>query len=318
MKITGLDYPCMDMGIFCDRLPEDGGWQEMRQATLMGGGKIPNALVAAARLGAEAALIGTVGSDRYGRAAREDLAMNGVGTDALLERPGTTALCLCISDREAGGKRAIESLATYRRLMPEELDAGWLASSDLFLVYELDETAVRAVQMARAAGARVLADGDGYDERTEAALPLIDIFIMSEYYFRAKFGDFEDLEARLKAVCGQGPRTAIVTLGGAGLAGYDRAESFFRLPAFSGHAIVDSTGAGDVFHGAYACFAAAGLGVREAARRASAVSYIKCTMLGGRTAIPTLAGVTHFLETGEILPEDFEDRLAYYRAAAFR
>ena len=241
-----------------------------------------------------------------------------VGTDALLERPGTTALCLCISDRAAGGKRAIESLATYERLRPEELDVRWLEGTDLFLAYEMDETAVRVARMARRAGVRVLADGDSYDARTEAALPLIDIFIMSEYYFRSRFGDLERLEERLGAICRQGPRTAIVTLGGDGLAGFDVGEGFFRLPAFSGHAIVDTTGAGDVFHGAYAFFAAAGHGAREAARCASAVSYIKCTMLGGRTAIPTLAGLEHFLKTGGILPEDFEERLSWYRAAAFR
>ena len=318
MKITGIDHPCMDMGIFCERIPEDGGWEPIHGMTLMGGGKIPNALAAAARLGAEASLIGTVGADRYGNACREDLAWNGVSTDHLFSRPGTTALCLCIADKEGGGKRCIESVAAFEHLKADEWDDAWLAGADTLLLYEFDATAVRAATAAKAAGITVLADGDEYDEKTQQALPLIDIFIMSEYYYRHLFGEDEDFEKNLATLRDKGPQTVIVTLGGEGCAGIGADGAYFRLPAFAGYPIIDTTGAGDVFHGAFAYYAAKGFPAEEAARHASAVSFIKCTRLGGRTALPSEAGVEHFLKTGEILPEDFAEREAYYRQAAFR
>ena len=317
MKIIGIDYPCMDMGILCDEIPEDGGWSPIRQSSLMGGGKIPNALVAAARLGAQAGLAGTVASDRYGVKCREDLKFNGVSTEQLLERPGTTGLCICISDMATEGKRCIESVAQYERMKPSELVEEYFADADMLLLYEMDETAVAAAKMVHRHKGLVLVDGDEYDERTQKNLELIDVLIMSEYYYRVLFGEGENFEVCLRNLCRLGPAVAIVTLGEQGCAGVGP-DGFFRLPAFCGNRIMDTTGAGDVFHGAFAYFYCAGLSAEDSARHASAVSYIKCSRLGGRTAVPTRKGVEYFLETGVVLEEDFEKRETFYRSAVFQ
>lgn len=316
MKILGIDYPCMDMGVACRRIPEDGGLEPITELTMQCGGKIPNALAAAARLGAEAGLIGVCGSDRYGEKCRRDLEYNGVSTSRLRARPGRTGLCICIADAEEGGKRCIESPAGFSRLCPEELEEAELAGADMLLLYEMDETAVRAAEIVRRHGGRVLADGDEYDARTQDHLNLIDILIVSEYYYRHLFGESEDYEANLRSLQAKGPDTVIVTLGGRGCAGVD-SEGFFREPAFTHVHVVDTTGAGDVFHGAYAYFTLSGLTAKEAAVRASAVSAIKCTRLGGRTGLPTLRGVQSFLRTGTVEPEDFEERSDYYHNMAF-
>lgn len=317
MKIIGIDYPCIDLGVICDELPEDGGWAPIRQSTLMGGGKIPNALVAAARLGAQTGIAGSVASDSYGIKCREDLEFNGVSTEKLLERPGTTGLCICISDLATGGKRCIESVAQYERMRPSELDEEYFADADMLLLYEMDETAVAAAEITRRHGGLVLVDGDEYDGRTQKSLKLVDVLIMSEYYYRALFGDSGDFETCLESICKAGPSVAIVTLGAEGCAGV-APNGFFRLPAFSGNRIMDTTGAGDVFHGAFGYFYCTGLNAGESARYASAVSYIKCSRPGGRTAVPTRKGVEYFLRTGAILEEDFDERADFYRNAVFQ
>lgn len=317
MRIVGIDYPCMDMGVFCEEIPADGGLSVMQDTTLMGGGKIPNALVAAARLGAEASMLGACGDDRYGIKCCEDLEFNGVSTKALVRKPGRTALCICIADQKTGGKRCIESPATYARLRPEELDAAQIEGADMLLLYEMDETAVAAAKIAKAHGVPVLVDGDEFDPRTQENLALIDVLIMSEYYYGAIAGDNgENYEAVLRQVCDCGPRAAVVTLGANGCAGVGK-EGFFRLPACSGYPVIDTTGAGDVFHGAFAYYDCAGWNAEECCRRASAVSYIKCSRLGGRTAIPTASGVEAFLQTGVMRQEDFDKRTEFYRNAAF-
>lgn len=315
MKILGIDYPCIDMGIICGSIPEDGGLSMVEDMSLMGGGKIPNALVAAARLGADAGIIGTIGSDRYGRQCRGDLEFNGVHTERLESRSGTTAVCFCITDTVTRGKRCIESPATYPRLHPQELDAQALAQADVLLLYEMDDVAVAAAEIVRRAGGKVLVDGDEFDFRTQNNLDKIDIFIISEYYYHALF-DSEAYEENLRKLQTMGPEVVIVTLGGHGCAGVGP-DGYFRLPACSGGRVIDTTGAGDVFHGAYAYYYASGLSAKDSAYHASAVSYIKCNYLGGRTGIPTAAGVEHFLRTGTIRAEDFDKRMDFYRRAVF-
>ena len=315
MKILGIDYPCMDMGILCGSIPEDGGFSLVEDMSLMGGGKIPNALVAAARLGAEAGIIGTVGDDRYGRQCRADLEYNGVETGRLESRPGTTALCFCITDAKTRGKRCMESPASYARLEPQELDREYLEQADVLLLYEMDETALAAAKAVRANGGKVLVDGDEFDSRTQDNLALADIFILSEYYYHALFSGGA-LEDNLRSLRELGPEVVVVTLGAEGCAGIGP-EGYFRLPACSGGRVVDTTGAGDVFHGAFAYYYAGGASARDSAAQASAVSYIKCNYLGGRTGIPTAAGVARYLETGTIGREDFAQRMDYYRRAAF-
>jgi len=81
----------------------------------------------------------------------------------------------------------------------------------------------------------------------------------------------------------------------------------FKVP------VVDTTGAGDDFHGAYAAIMLEGLSHVECARHASAVSAIKCTFVGGRTGLPDRAMLKRFLEDGALPTAELEERLQYYR-----
>ena len=96
------------------------------------------------------------------------------------------------------------------------------------------------------------------------------------------------------------------------------------MEAFSGADIVDTTGAGDVFHGGflYAYLYRYKSGtysytIKDCAKFASAVSYINCTTLGGRPGIPTLEMVDTFLEEGIILEGDIAQRKEFYRNGIF-
>ena len=77
--------------------------------------------------------------------------------------------------------------------------------------------------------------------------------------------------------------------------------------------VVDTTGAGDVFHGAFDAAYLKGMDVVEAAKFATGVSSIKCTQLGGRAGIPDLETLTKYLETGVIDYDKINDRVATYK-----
>ena len=76
---------------------------------------------------------------------------------------------------------------------------------------------------------------------------------------------------------------------------------------------MDTTGAGDVYHGAFIYGLLQGWDAQKTARFSNAVSAIKCTRMGGRAAIPTFETVTKFLETGVIDYEEIDKRVARYR-----
>lgn len=322
MKITGFDYPCMDMNILCSRIPAEEELTELTDASLMGGGKVPNAVIAAARLGAETAFVGAVGSDRYGRLCRQDLADHGTDVSQLKVKPGHTALCLSLVDESTRGKHYIESKPTFEPLTARETEeiATYLQQhtepGDYLMLYQMDDCAVAFAKAVRQAGGLVEVDGDEYDERTKVAMPLIDILILSEYYYHCAFPDSDwhnekNLEENLKKLSEEGPSVVVVTLGSHGCAGIDHGR-YFRTKPYT-VVVKDTTGAGDVFHGAFVYGLSVGKTGEEAAAFASAVSAVKCTVLGGRTGIPDRECVEHFMATGEILPCDFEKRELYYQ-----
>ena len=122
-------------------------------------------------------------------------------------------------------------------------------------------------------------------------LPLSDFAIFSRPGLLALGAG---IEAALQRACALGAGHAGVTLGAQGSAWCRRGESVRRMPAFDIEA-VDTTGAGDAFHGAFALAAAEGGDPQEAIRFASAVAAMKCRAAGGRAGLPRRAEVAAFL-----------------------
>ena len=107
-----------------------------------------------------------------------------------------------------------------------------------------------------------------------------------------------------------GPKIVIFTFGADGCKGV-YGDKYFEMPAFKVN-VVDTTGAGDVFHGAFDAFYLMGYDVEECARMATGVSAIKCTCPGGRSGIPTIDVLTKYLETGEIDYAEINERVKHY------
>jgi sugar/nucleoside kinase (ribokinase family) len=109
----------------------------------------------------------------------------------------------------------------------------------------------------------------------------------------------------------RGPKIVVFTLGAKGVVGLD-GDKFFSIPAFKDISIVDTTGAGDVFHGAFIFGLLKGWDVEKTSKFSSAVSAIKCTRLGGRAAIADYKTVQNFLKTGKIDYTEIDKRVAFY------
>jgi len=139
----------------------------------------------------------------------------------------------------------------------------------------------------RAAGMQVVYDAGAPREKMDEMMKLTDVLIASER-FAAEMGSGA-LADSLKRLHAKGPRTVVITIGEEGSVGMEKDETYI-VPATAVDA-VDTTGAGDVYHGAFIYGMLQGWGLRERMRFANTAAALKCRSLGGRAGIPTLQEV---------------------------
>lgn len=314
IDVVGIDYPCLDYVIAVDRLPGTNDEIDIKDETWQGGGMVPTALAALGRLGVRSGLIGVVGDDLYGKYCVEDLKRHSVDTRHLIvDRGRKTDFCISAAEQSTRGRSFFTRWGNCRRLTRDDLDREYIGQAKyLHLCMEMNDINETAAKIAKDMGTKVVIDADHYSDKTEKNMDLIDVFVASEKYYRTRFPDGSE-EENCRQILNRGPSVVIFTLGDKGCIGIgDR--GFFRLDAFHLSGIADTTGAGDVFHGAFIKALLDGKDIKQCAEFASAVAAIKCMRLGGRAGIPDQETTEHFLETGEILPCDFDEREKMYRA----
>lgn len=315
--IFGLDFPCMDLNVNIDGMPQLNQGGRIQEMSWQGGGKVSSGMVAAARLGARCAMAAALGDDIYGRFCYQDFVRHGINVDQVhIREHATSHLSVVLSDRATQTRTILFRMGDVKALEEGELDLDVIGKSRYLFISDSRPLSQKAARAAREAKTEVFMDADYYSEALAEMIPLIDIFVGSEFVFdglfpgaREKGSDF--WEEACREIVGRGPRLAVFTFGERGCAGFSE-EGFFSLPAFSVE-VKDTVGAGDVFHGAFLAALLKGKSHRECARYASAVSAIKCTRIGGRAGIPDEETVEKFLESGEIDYREIDKRVEYYR-----
>ena len=310
--IVGLESPCVDLNINVENFPTPDGGERVLESSWQGGGKVATGMIAAARLHAKGAFIGTVGDDSYGEFCRRDFEAHGIDTCHLVKREKETTLFdVVVSDKKSMGRSILyPGEAPVRFMQVEELPDDYLKNTTYFYISQINETTLEAIKRAKSAGASIVMDADNYSPGDEEAFGLIDVMIGSEFYYKALFGN-EDYEANCRSLREKGPNIVVFTQGSKGCLGVGE-EGFFTLPAYQVE-VVDTVGAGDVFHGAFIAGLLQGYTTKETARLASAVSAVKCTRIGGRAGIPDWETVREFMETGRIDYREIEERIQYYK-----
>lgn len=309
--VVGIDMPCVDFAVNVDHFPEPNGGERIRELSWQGGGKVATGMVAAARLGAKGAMLGAVGTDSYGTFCDKDFIRHGIDTSHLLKREGkTTGMSVVLSNRETMGRAIIYNVGTAERMTREELPVDYLQNARYLHLAMLDDVTVEAARIARQAGVKIFLDADMYSEELEEFIPMVDVFVASEFVYSAMFDD-QNYEANCRKMMERGPQIVVFTFGEKGCVGLSE-EGYFELPAYHVE-VVDTVGAGDVYHGAFVAGLLKGWPVKKIAQFASAVSAIKCTRIGGRAGIPDMETVERFMKTGEINYAEIDQRVEFYK-----
>jgi sulfofructose kinase len=303
VRVVGLGYACLDILIRTEELPTWQGGTRLEALAIEGGGPVATALVAAQRLGVQTGFLGTYGSDRLGQIKLQTLVENDVDCSHAVQRPGPENQAVLVTVHARTGERLFSGFDSPNcpLLSVAELDRDYITSAD---VLHLDgmhiEAALQAARWMRTVGKPVMLDGSTtcgpVSESLQALVCEVDILICGSGFAPALTG-FTDRWQAGQAVLDWGPRVVIQTEGADGSYTVSHTERF-HTPAFPIQ-VVDTTGAGDVFHGAYLFGMLQGWDLRRIVRFCTAVSAIKCTRLGGRPGIPTYAETIRFLEERE-------------------
>jgi sugar/nucleoside kinase (ribokinase family) len=312
IDIIGIENPIMDFNILLDKMPDAGGFASLKEYSWQGGGNVGSALVAAARLGAKCGVVGIVGDDGYGQFCIDDFRRHNIDTSHLIKDAGNkTSFVICLAEISTKGRSFIAKPGTRRQPTITELDKDYLSTTKYIHLGPMGQPQVQAAVWAKEMGITVVDDAGYFNSDTDAHTDLIDVFVGSEHYYKGLFND-NHYENNCKSIQKRGPRIVVFTLGAKGCVGID-GDQYFTVPAFNNISIVDTTGAGDVFHGAFIFGLLQGWDLKKTSLFSSAVSAIKCTRLGGRAAIPDYNTVQKFIETGTIDYTEIDKRVEYYR-----
>lgn len=283
--IVGVGLNATDTLLMVPQFPAYAGKMRIAEEVLSPGGQVASALVACARLGLRVKYIGTVGDDERGHIQMDSLRRSGIDlADVQVRRNCPNQSAYIIVDGSTGERTIFWRREDCLRIRPEEIELAQIACARLLLIDGHDTPAVaRAAEIARSRSIPVVVDVDTIYPGFEHVLPNTDYLVSSSEFPHAFTGESNPLVALERIQEQYGMRVAAMTLGSHGaLARHER--RYIYSPAYVVNS-VDTTGAGDVFHGAFCYAVLQGMPLPEALEFSNAMAALNCTALGARGGI---------------------------------
>ncbi len=289
--VVGIGLNAIDYLVSLPRFPVPGEKLRMTGFSRQGGGQVATGLVALSRWGLSTQYVGNVGDDEHGRLSLAILRDEGIDLSCARTVPGASSQFAVILVEEGSGERTILWDRDARiRIRPADLPVAEIRGARAVLLDGHDVAAsIAAAGEARRARVPVVLDAEKIQEGTVELLALCDHIVASRAFAEA-LRPAADAAGAARAIFEWfAPRTATVTDGPRGAAGFD-GRQLVRAPAVR-VAAADTTGAGDIFHAGFLHALLAGKPFPEILAFANAAAGLSCRKVGGRAAIPTLAEI---------------------------
>ena len=282
-KIAVIGSINMDLTARAERLPGKGETVSAADLQYVPGGKGANQAVAIARLGGDVAMFGCVGDDGFADRLIGNLEQNGVETAHIRRVAGSPSGIAMIT--VANGDNSIVVVpganACVTPAYVESVRDAILEAEILVLQNEIPmETVKHLIDLGRQAGKCILYNPAPAQSLPEGAMEKIDYLTPNEHEAALLFPEFSDLPSLLEAHSGK----LIVTLGEAGAAAW-KDGALLRVPARRAK-VVDTTGAGDTFNGAFAFALAEGYAFERALRFANVAASLSTEQSGAQGGMP--------------------------------
>jgi sugar/nucleoside kinase (ribokinase family) len=277
-----------------DKYPRPGGKIDAVNLTIQGGGPVPTAMVTMARLGMRPAIVAVVGDDIFGEFIVSELKKERVETSYIIKKRGhTTAIASGWIEKGTGRRTIVLDLKIDIR--PGDINSKNLPGvKAVHLDGRYLPACIKVARWAKSKGIPVVFDIGSMRNDVTDILPMVDHLVCAENYALPYTGTKRPEKAieRLREICSG---TIVVTSGTKGSIGFSGETEFVYQKAYRVKT-ADTTGAGDVYHGAYIVGLLMRRDLRIRMELASAAAAIKCTRPGGRAGIPTLGQVRAFLK----------------------
>ena len=283
--VVGVGLNATDTLLLVPHFPAYAGKAPFTEEIVSPGGQVASAMVTCASLGLKTKYIGTVGDDERGRIQLASLQGSGIDLEHVQIRKGcANQSAYIIIDRATGERTVLWRRDDCLRITPAEITPEQITCARLLHIDGHDTAAVEhAARIARAAGIPVTVDVDTIYHGFDRVLPHVDYLIASSEFpiqWTNESDPFRALEMIQKEYK---MRVAAMTLGAHGSLALEDGK-FVYSPAFVVNC-VDTTGAGDVFHGAFCYAVLEGMPMRESLDFSNAMAALNCTALGARGGI---------------------------------
>jgi sulfofructose kinase len=269
--------------------------------SLLCGGQTATTLSTCAAMGLRCKYIGAFGESSDGQLIHSELAARGVDLAHTVFRNTSNQFAVILIEQQSGERIVLWDRNEELALYPAEVPEGILRTTRHIHVDDVDmEAALRVAAIARAAGISVTSDIDRITKGTEELIQTVSISILAEHVTLELTGEAEP-ESALRKLRGLSSGMLCVTLGAHGSMLLAGSRTYYE-PAFQIQA-VDTTGAGDVFRGAFIHALLRGDGPQEILQFANAAAALSCTRIGAMNGVPGLKETNRLLALGSQVSE---------------
>jgi len=297
--VVGVGLNATDTMLKVPHFPAFGGKVPFHGEQYSVGGQVATAIVACARLGLRSKYIGTIGDDERGKIQMESLLTSNVNIDHVQLRKNCPNQSAYIIIDEATGERTVFwSRPDCLAISPEEITDDQIIHSRLLHIDGHDTRAVEhAAAIARAHHIPVTVDVDTIYAGFDKVLPHVDYLIASSE-FPGRWTGIEDPFESLRAIQSRfNMKVAAMTLGAHGALALIGGR-FVYSPGFVVNCL-DTTGAGDVFHGGFCYSVLEEMPIGEALTFSNALAALNCTAIGARGRLATVDEAQSLIARGE-------------------
>lgn len=293
LDIVGVGYCCQDFLCVIEDYPPEDGSTHITQTHSQGGGAVATAMVAAARLGMRAGYIGNLGDDAVGNTILDEFRRENVDVSAVSRLSNVNSLSSYVMIQTEHGTRTKFPCRDY--MPPIVWDSQKIDMLKQAKILHLDGThyvnALNASELAKEHGVLISLDGCSRQQDNRKNIELAsraDILIMNAVY-PLVVSEKSTLQDALLEMSTWGPKIVLSTAGSNGVYAVigGQVQHFTVCKAN----VVDTTGAGDVFHGAFLAAYLKGKSLLNCIAFAQCTAALKCGQIGGRTGIPDWATV---------------------------
>jgi sulfofructose kinase len=285
--VVGIGLNATDTLLLVQEFPPYAGKVPFDREMLSPGGQVATAMVSCSRLGLRTKYIGTVGDDQRGDIQRQSLQGTGVDISSVIIRrncPNQTAYI--IIDERTGERTVLWQRAEGLRLTPDEIHPEDIINARLLHIDGFDiDAAAHAARIARRHGVPVSIDVDAVYPGFEAVLKNVDYLVAGSGWPAKWTGESDPFKALSALQSEYGMKMASMTLGDCGSLARNGGRWYYS-PAFE-VSCLDTTGAGDVFHGGLCYAILEEMPLNQALEFANAAAALNCMAIGARGHVAT-------------------------------